>query len=564
MKHALLFSALALLVGACSTRPSAPPAQNGWTPDVLTSRALPDYSYAGYRWGDEPIPTPGASEATIIRATDHGVIADDGRDDTAGLRAAVATASRVDGWAVVQLPRGEVELRNLLFIERGEFVLRGAGSGDGGTVLSVPVPMAEMDQPQVMSDLNEYLIANDKTVKSGEYFTPYSWTGGIVWTRVPEGTEAASNAALAEVTGGRRGAQSFSVTNAASLEVGETVRLGWFSREGANSPVLKHIYGMESGLDGSRLWENPDEPLVTQEVTITGIDGRTVTVHEPLLHDLRPEWSAVLEKETRLEHVGIEGLRFQFPDAPYAGHHLEPGFNAIYLTDLRDGWVRDVAFENADSGILSDRCANLTLTGIEVHGRVGHYGIHLGDVERALLTDFETSGWMEHPVSFNTGARQSVITHGRIVSPQLDQHRGANHTNLYDDLQTVEPREEERVFEHGGAGYWGPTHGVANTFWNVRLIMEDAPESATPLVLDGIKASGEGTAFVVGFTSNVPVQIDYPGAVVEGTNRPGLAVPSLYEYQLARRHDAASARPPAAREGRTDPPGRSGFRPTPR
>ena len=527
-----------LALAACGTAPSAPEASGGWTPEVLSAQTafLPDYSYAGYRWSDEPLPTPAAPEATILRATDHGVVADDGRDDTAGIRAAVAAASGVDGWAVVELPAGEVELRNLLFIERGEFVLRGAGSGDGGTVLNLPVPMAEMDQPQIMRDLNEYLIANDKTVKSGEYFTPYSWTGGIVWTRVPEGTPAASNDPLASGARGRRGEHTFTVDGVGGLREGEVVRLGWFSREGADSPVLQHIYGMETGLDGSRLWEKPDVPLVTQEVTITDIAGTTVTVHEPLLHDLRPEWSAPLAPEARLEHVGIEGIRFQFPAGEYAGHHLEPGYNAIYLTDLRDAWVRDVAFVNADSGILSDDCANLTIRDVRIEGRVGHYGVHFGDVQRALLTDFEATGWMEHAVSFNTGSRQSVITNGTIVSPQLDQHRGANHTNLFDDLRLTEPLAEERVFTHGGAGYWGPTHGVANAFWNVHMEMT-APETSGegPLVLDGIKASGEGTAFVVGFTSNVPIEIDYPGAIVEGTNRPGLAIPSLYRYQLARR-----------------------------
>ena len=535
MRHALAALTLAAIAAACSS-PSVPTSPgdiaDSWTPEILNDGGafLPDYSYAGYRWGEDDPPTP---TETVIRATDHGVVPNDGRDDTDGLRAAVAAANSVSGWVVVELPAGEVELRNLLFIERGEFVLRGAGRGEGGTVLSIPVPMAEMDQPQVMEALNRYLIENDKTVRSGEYFTPYSWTGGILWTRAPEGTPSASNAPIAGAATGTRGEHRFTVDAPGEILEGEVLRLGWFSRDGADGAFLKHMYGMESGLDGSRLWENPDTPLVTQEVTVKSFDGRRVTVHEPLLHDLKPEWSAVLAPETRLENVGIESMHIRFPDGEYAGHHLEPGYNAIYLTDLRDGWVRDVTFTNADSGILSDRAANLTLTSLTVQGRVGHYGVHLGNVERALLSDFETSGWMEHAVSFNTGCRQSVITNGSIVSPQLDQHRGGNHTNLFDDLEAFEPRPEQRVLTHGGAGYWGPTHGVANTFWNVRFTVGNPDAYATPLVLDGIKAAG--AAHVVGFTSNVPVEIDYPGARVEGTNRYGITVPSLYQYQRAQR-----------------------------
>lgn len=543
MKPAALAVLVALAACSAPVAPTAPAsatgspdsatgsAGEGWTPEVLTSGAyLPDYSFAGYRWGDEPIPTP---TETIIRATDYGVVADDGLDDLSGLRRAIAVANEVEGWVVVELPPGEVEIQNLVFIERGQFVLRGAGSGEGGTVLSIPVPMRAMSHPQVLRDLNDYLIENDKTVPTGEYFTPYSWTGGVIWTRAPEDTPAASNEPIAGDASGARGAHTFTVASVGELAVGDVIRLGWFSREGADGPFLQHLYGVSEGLDGSRLWENPDEPLITQEVTITALDGRLVTTREPLLHDLRPEWSAVLAPETRLNHVGIEGMHIRFPETEFVAHHLEEGYNAIYLTDLRDGWVRDVTFTNSDSGILSDRCANLTLTGIKVEGRTAHYGVHLGDVERALLTDFETTAWAYHPVSFNTGARQSVITNGRVVSPQLDQHRGANHTNLYDDLEIIEPGDEMRVLTHGGAGYWGPPHGVTNTFWNIRLTVEDPDAFDAPILLSGIRAPS--IAHVVGFTANVPIEIEYPGAVIEGTNRPGIAIPSLYQYQRARR-----------------------------
>ena len=205
MRPAPLF--LLLAVVACSG-PTA--VERGtWTPDLLSADSevyLPDYSYAGYRWGEAPLPSP---QGTVIRAVDHGVVPDDGQDDTAVLRRAVAAASGVEGWVVVELPAGEVELRNLLFIERGDFVLRGAGSGEGGTTLSIPVPMREMDQPAMMADLNEYLAANDKRAPNGEFFTPYSWTGGVVWTRVPEGTPAASHAPVAGAASGTRGAHTF-------------------------------------------------------------------------------------------------------------------------------------------------------------------------------------------------------------------------------------------------------------------------------------------------------------------------------------------------------------------
>lgn len=35
-------------------------------------------------------------------------------------------------------------------------------------------------------------------------------------------------------------------------------------------------------------------PLTRQEVSVVSVDGDRVTVKEPLLHDLRPEWLPTL------------------------------------------------------------------------------------------------------------------------------------------------------------------------------------------------------------------------------------------------------------------------------
>jgi len=52
-----------------------------------------------------------------------------------------------------------------------------------------------------------------------------------------------------------------------------------------------------------------------------------------------------------------------------------------------------------------------------------------------------------------------------------------------------------------------------------------------------LKGEDEGPhARIVGFSANRPITIAYgPDAYIEGMNRPGIGVPSLYEYQLRRR-----------------------------
>ncbi len=232
---------------------------------------------------------------------------------------------------------------------------------------------------------------------------------------------------------------------------------------------------------GSRNWQYPERALIFQDVTITAIDGDRVTIKEPLLHDLRPAWHTALTATPLLSEVGIEGLRIEFPETPYGGHHREAGYNAIYLTSVTQSWVRDVTIVNADSGILSDDASQTTIEDVRVTGRPMHYGVHLGRVSGMLAKHLEIAASAQHSLSFNTYCKGSVFTDVDVlVDARLDQHRGSNHQNLFDNIRISEASAKPKIFKHGGASYWRPTHGAFNTFWNIRIEFAPAvPEHKT-------------------------------------------------------------------------------------
>ena len=66
---------------------------------------------------------------TIRNVVDFGAIPDDGKDDTEAILKAVAAAHEKTGPVVLHLPKGRFVLREIVWIERSEFVLQGAGSG---------------------------------------------------------------------------------------------------------------------------------------------------------------------------------------------------------------------------------------------------------------------------------------------------------------------------------------------------------------------------------------------------------------------------------------------------
>jgi Pectate lyase superfamily protein len=519
-------------------------AGEAWTPAILTDPALadtylPDFSYAGYHWGEEPPPHPPAT----LDVTDFGARADDREDDTAAILKAVAVANAAAGPAVLQFPAGRFIVRDILYLERSDFILRGAGSAPGGTVLEIPIALKDLRRPAALDELQEYLIRGDmREKKTGYLFSGYSWMGGFIWPRVPGkriypylADFDTPSEVLALASNGKRGEHTFTVDSTSRLEVGDRLRIEWYNTEGKHGSLLEHLYMSKAVKIGSRHWENPERPLIFQDVTITALDGTTVTSKEPLLHDLRTDWDTALTDTEPLAEVGIEGLRIEFPETLYGRHHLEAGYNAIYLTSVTHSWVRDVRIVNADNGILSDDASQVTIEDVRVSGRPMHYGVHLGRISGMLAKHLEIGASAQHPLSFNSYAKASVFTDVDILlNARLDQHRGSNHQNLFDNIRIVAAGDEPPIFKHGGASYWRPTHGAFNTLWNIQIEFTSALPDGETIELKG---EDEGPhARIVGFSANRPITFEYgPDAYIEGVNRPGISVPSLYQYQLRQR-----------------------------
>lgn len=509
--------------------------EEGWYPDILERQEvrmnasesqlatpkpyLPDYSYAGYRWGEQPLPLP---EGRVIDVLDYGAVPDDGDDDTKAIQSALAEAHEITGPVIVHIPPGQFIVREILFIERSNIVFRGSGSGSDGTTLYVPRPLGEMNVPS----------GYEKPLSNG--FSQFSWQGGVIWTRTPS---SITDQVLTKAVAGRRGHHTIDLANASSsIQVGDVLRLQWYNRSGFPSSFLQHVFCSMDVPFGVNLKEPSGRPLVTQEVTVTDVQGERLTIKEPLLHDLRPKWRVDATTTSMLEDVGIEGVRIVFPDTSYAGHHEEVGYNGLYLNGMMHGWVRDVAIENADTGwIFSGSTKNVTARDLHLDGRRGHHSVIVGGYG-ILVKDFEFRSNMVHDPTFGSGARAGVYTSGFIVQPKLDQHGGVNHQNLFDNLEVEYFRPlKDALFRHGGGAHWQPTAGAFNTFWNIRVGFRST-RGQTSVRVGDINDAPEARLVGLRGMDGVQLRLEYgPDAYIEGLNKSGIAIPSLYEYQLSRR-----------------------------
>ncbi len=521
-------------------------------PATMADHPLPDFSYAGYEYGIAPLPVV----TNVINVADYGAVPDDGRDDSAALKAALAAAAQSDRPVRVQLAKGRYQLTEILWMEHSNVVLAGMGMGEGGTQIYMPRPLNQVDDDGVLDELREYLAAEDKyqrdkALNLDVLFSEYSWTGGFIWTRTPGGRHVGYLDRLdppietvAEIASGEQFERRLRVADTSGLKVGDVLKIFWHNRAGPEGPLVKSLYGDTKEPIGSRHWENPDRPLVQQATRIEAIRGDQVTIADPLLHAITADLPAYFARWEHLHNVGIQDLALVFPENPYFGHHNESGFNGIYMTGVHNGWIANVRVSNGDTGILTDDAANLTLRNIITDGaHKAHYSVHVGSVHNVLVDGLTVLNPTEHTFSINTRSTKSVYRNAVAwIAPTLDQHAGSNHQNLFDNLTVhIVPDQVSKdgrpmydLYKAGGAPYWLPGHGKYNTTWNLNIVVDSGAGPGEEIV---IFAGSEGPdARIVGMHGNRPIALQHkPEPYVELHGEPVRAAPSLYDWQLLQR-----------------------------
>lgn len=552
MKRSVFLSgiALAAMPGVAHSQDVAPE-----LPRILASEGgpyLPDFSYAGYEFGLQPAPTID----TQIDVGDFGAVPDDGEDDSKAIQAALAAAHEMEAPVRLQFGSGRYMLTEILWIERSGIVLAGMGSGKGGTELYMPRPLNQADDGGALDELREYLVEYDKRQRDEDMnldvlFSEWSWSGGFIWTRFPGGRHATyleeydrTIENLADIRSGHRGSTELMVGDPAALSVGDVLQIHWHNRAGENGPLIAEIYGDTDLEIGDRHWMLPDRPLVRQATRIEEIRGNRVRIADPLMHDISGDLPAYFARWDHISNVGIQDLALVFPENPYFGHHNEAGYNGIYFTGVHNGWIRNLRIVNADSGILTDDIANVTIANVATSGdHKAHYAVHMGNVHNVLVTGNSVYNPTEHTFSFNTQSTRSVYHRSTgYEQPTLDQHAGANHQNLYDAL-TVHIRPDEvgegappvyDLFRAGGAGYWQPGHGRFNTIWNLAVNVDSGAMPGQSVRLT--EKSGGPDARVVGLHGNRPLELEYqPQPYTEAMGQRLLEASSLYDHQLSNR-----------------------------
>ncbi|MFW5841389.1 MAG: glycosyl hydrolase family 28-related protein, partial [Planctomycetota bacterium] len=457
---ACLFSVLS--IGSCFAaaqqgRPETAPLWEQYAAQPNTHPNVPNCSFAGYRYGQQPIP----DRPVVVKAVDFGVTADGKADNAPAIARALKAAADAGGGAVL-LPPGTIRAETPIFLRDDNVVLRGAGQDK--TTLLFPKP------------LEKAYGRNFSGSKSA-----WSWSGGMVWIvpaeSQPDRFAGRSNyregwygtKKLTKITSThQRGQKTLTVADASGLRAGQKVLLTL--ADPGDFSLYSHLAGDIPGTK-SYAWARQAEGIVKTDrwqwpVEIEKVSGRTITLAQPLRTDIRAAWQGELTTPGPLVvGAGVEDLTIRFPQTRLSAHLMNPGYNGIYFENAWDCWARRVTIVNTDNGIGTAASKCITVDRFTVTGRDNHHTTFCRNGSHDVLwTRFVVKSKVHHGLNIEGLSSGCVWSAGDMDHGTLDSHRALPFACIRTDIRM---RNDGR---HGGGSTAGPLFGARFVHWNIEVI----------------------------------------------------------------------------------------------
>jgi len=470
---------------------------------------IPDFSYAGYKGGCEPLPNVPV-KLTITPVTG---------DNTANIQNAINTvgAMPMDANGIrgaVLLAPGTYNVSGSITVNFSGVVLRGSGNGTNPATSSIIYGVGDTPHQRTL-----VVIGGGTNTK---------WSGEVSGTQVnitdnflPVGSKVLT---LADVT---------------PFSVGDNIIIVHPSTQ----EWLDAILGGETGSDPS--W-TPGQVDIKYNTYITAIDTakKKITIASPIFEHFDKTLSqCYIYKYNRsgiITNVGIENLRV---DNDYAADDDENHvWDSIQFIQVEDAWAKNV---------------------VTIH--FGHSGFMLSTADRVTITDCQALD----PISITTGERKynfntytacsnilvknCTATNGRhmymsngtstvggivfyncTISGDLassEGHRMWSQGMLYDNIVEVGTPATNYTIGLYNRGDYGTSHGWAAShcvLWNCDLKSGGAYIEKPP--------TSQNYAIGVKTTRGISKgPFNKTLGYVEGTNMSGLNPASLYMAQLSER-----------------------------
>jgi len=395
---------------------------------------LPDFSYAGYHFSEKALPD--VSKRKYFKVTDFGAIPNDEKFDDDAIQAAVNAAEKNPGGGVIFFPAGrykiaaDTDINKQIRISKSNIVLKGSGSGPGGT--EIYQASMRINGRQIMFVPSDSKLNNLTTI----------------------------------IKDAERERFSVEVADASKLKVGQHIIIHHRSEEYTRQyfapldlkPVWDRLFGLNGGMQ------------INEIHTITKIEGNTLTFKNPLHQDIKmvkgTSWD--IQSRSFLEECGIEDILFTSNWKMYPEefiHHKNAthdyAYEAVGMEFVKNSWVRNCEFHDWNEGIFIRAGYQISILNTHFRGKKGHASVHARTGYGVLIKNCSFNGAQHHGAGTGYGASGTVITQCSLGKDQnFDIHSGQPYATLYDNI-------DGGVFYNlGGPEPGHPHHGKHLILWN--------------------------------------------------------------------------------------------------
>ena len=415
----------------------------------LSEATLNDFSFSGYHFSEKKLPD--VSTWNTISVTDYGAVPDDNEYDDAAIQAAIDAAEANGLPTVVYFPAGryivssETTKTQPIIITGSNIVLKGAGSGNGGTEIYAD----KFNENKFGSGTPHYRFM----------FTP-STTDSNDITQV-----------TAEI---KRGDFEIEVASTANLSVGQYVDL--YQRTTAN--LEANMPGLTPNVNWTGIVNNGIRPY--EKHLITEITGNKVTFKNPVQLNMPLSSTTVLKTYNTITEVGVEDILFTsgWKDYPenfvhHANQIVDYAWQSVFFSNVVNGWINNCDFKDWNECIFIEKSMAVTVKNIHIYGKRGHtsyysrysYGVlfeNCLDTCEEGLVDPNRKGMLHGP-GMRWSTTSSVFVNCLMQSEQpIDCHAYHPYANLLDNIQGG------TLVGNGGVESGYPNSGPYLTFWNFK------------------------------------------------------------------------------------------------
>ncbi len=498
---------------------------------------IPNFSFAGYKRGESPIPTVPVKKTISAIAGDNTASIQAAIDYVGGLTADV---NGIRG--AVLLNAGYYRVYGTLYIKYDGVVLRGVGNGSDSLTNTILYGVGDGGVV-----INGDTISTQRSLVVAGGGTTNRWSSGSsTKTYLTNDTLLVGDTVI-------------SMASTSSFAVGDNIIVyspstdAWLAAINYGGTHSTES-GAEPGIDVP--WTTSSELDIVFNRYVKAKTSTTITLDIPIYYRLVKSLSLpYIYKYTRSglnKYIGVESLRI---DNDYASsldeNHV---WESLDMYQLEDSWVQNCTFVHfGQSGVRTATASRVTIQNcnaidpISVITGERRYNFNFYQAsQQILIQNCTATNGRHHYISNGTASTSGNVIYNCTSSGMYETtegHRRWTQAILFDNLKELDgPRSDGNDILLGlyCRGYYGTSHGwamVNGVAWNCdaaqgKIVIQQPPTGQNYAI--GCKGSA--------VTGNTPIApFSETQGYIEGTNVTGLVPQSLYKAQFQERMGSYTA-----------------------